>query len=91
MTTDIETQFMFGDSEPINGKTYIADGWVYRDPNTRFTPEMWELFKNTLGKEGEDYIILAMSEIIDNKDNSRWFRGQFLISPNGLENAKRAK
>ena len=64
--------------EPIEGKTYIADGWVYRDMPGRVSFEYWDKFLDLLG-EG-NYVILIRSEGRD------WKRGQFLISPDGMEN-----
>ena len=64
--------------EPVTGKTYIADGWVYRDMSGRMSYEMWDLFTGLLG-EG-NYVILIMSQGHD------WKRGQFLISPDGMQN-----
>ncbi len=67
--------------EPIAGKTYLADGWLYRDLPTRLSYEMWDCLLSTIG-EGE-YVILAMSRGND------WKRGQLLISPDGMENLQR--
>ena len=64
--------------EPVKGKTYIADGWVYRDFPRRVTYEVWDQFLAAMGKD--NYVILIMS-----KDND-WKRGQFLISPEGMKN-----
>lgn len=66
--------------EPIEGKTYRADGWVYRDIPTRFSHKMWNRFLEILGEE--NYVILVKSvSIVDD-----WIRGQFLISPQGMKN-----
>lgn len=66
--------------EPVKDKTYIADGWVYRDIPGRFSHEMWDKFLGLLG-EG-NYVILAKSE----SEADDWVRGQFLISPDGMKN-----
>lgn len=67
--------------EPIKGKTYIADKWIYYDIPTKFSYEMWDKFLIIL--EEENYKILAMSK---GKD---WVRGQFLISPKGMDNIRK--
>lgn len=64
--------------EPIEGETFLADGWVYRDMPFRLSHEMWDVFLETLGKG--NYRILIMSS------TPGWKRGQFLISPKGMEN-----
>ena len=73
-------------SEPIVGKTYFADGWVYRfiDLITK------EDFKKLIDIIGEDNkVMLALSDHIINGQS--WFTGQFLISPEGIENLKRVR
>jgi hypothetical protein len=69
--------------EPIKGKTYRADGWVYRDLPRRLSHEMWDLFLDTIG-EG-NFRLLAMTA---GKD---WKRGQLLISPDGMKNLAAAR
>ncbi len=59
-------------------ETLMADGWVYRDLPGRLSYEYWDLFLKTLG-EG-NYRIMALTTSPD------WKRGQFLISPKGMEN-----
>ena len=71
--------------EPIPGKTYRADGWSYRDAPTWFTPEMWDYFLSIIG-EG-NYVVLAMSERTAG-DGTKSKRGQFIISPQGMENMR---
>lgn len=66
--------------EPVVGKTYRADGWMYLDPPGKMSHDMWRLFLETIG-EGE-YVILAQSSTAD------WIRGQLLVSPRGQENLK---
>lgn len=68
--------------EPIKGKTYMADGWVYRDMPSRLSHEMWAVFLELLG-EG-NYVILALSR----SQVDDWIRGQFLISPQGMQNVR---
>lgn len=65
--------------EPVKGKTYRADGWVYRDVPIRLSYKMWYRLLEILG-EG-NYFLLAKSE----SKNDDWIRGQFLISPQGIE------
>ena len=71
--------------EPVEGKTYRADGWAYFDPPTRFSPEMWELFLNAFGVESTDYVVLAVSA--GNSPEGSWVRGQILVSPDGIKKA----
>lgn len=68
------------DGEPINGKSYRADGWQYVDLPSRLSLEMRDYFLKILG-EGE-YVILVASSGHD------WWRGQLLISPVGQSNLK---
>lgn len=65
-------------SEPFKGETLIADGWVYRDIPSRLSYEFWDRFIDLLG-EG-NYRIMAVTTGPD------WKRGQFLISPEGMNN-----
>ncbi len=64
--------------EPIKGKTYRADGWVYRDMPAFATDKVWDEFLDILGED--NYRILGMSVTSGNK------HGQFLISPKGVKN-----
>lgn len=73
--------------EPIEGKTYRADGWAYLDPPTRFSPDMWDYFLSLIG-EGE-YVILARTSGTHQKDGKPYVRGQVLISPAGMENLEK--
>lgn len=72
------------ESEPIPGKTYLADGWEYRDIYTLLTKEAKELLLSIIG-EG-NYVILAESEKII-EGVSCWY-GQFLISPQGMASTR---
>jgi len=65
----------FGQPDEVDVNALLADGWVYCDPPTRFSFEMWNLWCSTIG--AENYRLLAMTEGHDYK------RGQFLISPAG--------
>ena len=73
--------------EPIPGKTYRADGWVYRDLPTWLSPNMKDLFFSIIGVENT--VILASSE--RTIDDVKYWRGQLLISPAGIENMRNAK
>jgi hypothetical protein len=68
------------EQEALVPKELREQGWVYRDVPGRFSFEMWDLFLSVLG-EG-NYHIIAMSE---NKEKD-WKRGQFLLSPQAMEN-----
>lgn len=57
-----------------------AQGWIYRDMPSRFTPEFWDKFLGIMG-EG-NYKIVIMSSGDD------WVRGQFFLSPQALENIR---
>lgn len=72
------------EGEPIIGKTYIADGWQYRDiPN--LSPKMWDYLFSMIGNENEHYVFLSTSSI--ERNGELWAkRGQILISPIGMEN-----
>jgi hypothetical protein len=65
--------------EPTPGKTYLADGWVYRDlPRLSF-----EMFDRLVSMIGEANIVwLTQADYGDSK------RGQLLISPDGIQRLK---
>lgn len=64
------------EGEPIKGKTYRADGWVYHDiPWT--TVEAWE---QLIALVDDDNIVLLAAS-----DRDGAIRGQVLISPDGME------
>jgi hypothetical protein len=67
----------FGSSKPFSFEEMIRQGWVYRDPPTKFSFEMWDYFLSLLG-EG-NYHVIATSEGDD------WKRGQLFISPTGMQ------
>lgn len=69
------------DGEPVTGKSYRADGWVYRDTDGWFDKDGWFELLGIIG-EG-NYVILAHS-VRGGKD----YRGQFLISPIGMDRMK---
>lgn len=71
---------VFGE-EPIKGKTYMADGWVYKDIPGKLSYEVWDKLLDIFGED--NYAILIMS---CGKD---WKRGQFLVSPEGMENIRK--
>jgi hypothetical protein len=67
--------------EPVEGKTYRADGWAYRDFfGAWFTEAEWTEILKMLGQEGKDYVILSFSKRMIGDDVQ--MRGQILISPN---------
>ena len=71
-------------SEPIKGKTYIADGWEYRDVPGYLTQDAKELLLSIIGED--NYVVLAYSERVIEGDTC--WHGQLLISPQGMENLK---
>lgn len=70
--------------EPIPGKTYRADGWVYRDLPTWLSMDMKARLFNTIGVENT--VILAASE--RTIEGVKYWRGQLLISPVGMARIK---
>ena len=73
------------EGEPFPGKTYIADGWKYRDI-PKLSPQMWDYFTQILGEE--NFVCLTISEYFHD-DELVAKRGQILISPVGMENLAR--
>ena len=71
-----------GDCEPIVGKTYIADGWKYRDFNKMPAPD-WDNLLTTIGED--NYVLLTYAEYNDRALK----RGQMLISPVGFDNLQK--
>ena len=65
-----------------------ARGWRYVDPPTRFSLDMWDLFCRMIG-DGE-YKILAMTHGVA-KDGFEYKRGQFIVSPVGLDRLSRIR
>lgn len=63
--------------EPVEGKTYRADGWAYVDMPSWSTLEWWSHAREVFG-EGE-YVVLAEST-----RGIHW-RGQFLVSPAAID------
>lgn len=61
-----------------------AKGWEYRDMPGRVTPEGWDKLFGIIG--AGEYQILVMSEGAN--AGGRWKRGQFCISPKGLQNMR---
>lgn len=74
--------------EPIPGKTYRADGWAYIDPGCRLSTEAWEVFIDSFGED--EIVPLAVSSGIHPSDGKPFIRGQLLVSPRGMENARRS-
>ncbi len=83
MSDDIATAL----GEPFPGETLIADGWQYRDMPSRVTPEVWAEWLAIMG-EG-NYRILIMTSFEDATGRTTAVRGQFFISPTGMENMQR--
>ena len=79
-----EHDMMFppGCIEPIEGKTYIQDGWKYRDVPGKMPLTYWEQFLEALG--ADNYVLL--SEAIYEMKDGTYARGQLLIKPCGLIN-----
>lgn len=72
------------DDEPILGKTYRADGWVYRDlPNLSL--ENFDKFVSIVGVNNIEWLTLAQRSWPDGAITKR---GQCLISPAGIEACK---
>ena len=63
--------------EPIEGKTYRADGWVYRDL-PRMSPDYFDQLVSIIGSD--NIVWLTKADYGDTK------RGQLLISPVGMKN-----
>jgi hypothetical protein len=55
-----------------------AKGWRYIDPPTKFSPEMWDYFRNLIGRDEHKLLVSSTGD--------GWKRGQFLISPQGMLN-----
>lgn len=69
------------DGEPIPGKTYRSDGWVYRDlPN--LTVKSFDELITLVGAENIVFLTLATRRWPDGQTTKR---GQCLVSPAGLE------
>ncbi len=62
--------------EPITGKTYRADGWVYRDL-PRMAPEQLDQLVAIIGDD--NIVWLSKADYGSSK------RGQLLISPAGMQ------
>jgi len=63
--------------EPIPGKTYRADGWVYREISWASFAG-WGQLLEIVG--AGNYVVLAISEW-----KATMCRGQILVSPEGME------
>ena len=63
--------------EPVPGKTYRADGWMYKD-FPRFEPDVWDSLLLAIGTE--HFVPLSLANYGTSK------RGQLLISPQGVIN-----
>ena len=76
---DIISKTPFPPGEPISGKTYIADGWVYRDFAGRMTKNVYDELIALVGLD--NLVHLATSS--GSGPQGVWVRGQFLVSPEG--------
>lgn len=70
---------MIPDGEPVNGRTYRADGWQYFDPPGKYTPEAWDRMIDLLGEENVHALVMSRGR----DRGGDWIRGQILISPAG--------
>jgi hypothetical protein len=75
------TEMFLPPGEPIKGKTYIADGWVYRG-TPQMLPEFWGRLLGIIGPN--NYVVLTKAEY----EGGKWKRGQLLVSPEGMGNIK---
>jgi hypothetical protein len=75
------TEMFLPPGEPIKGKTYIADGWVYRG-TPQMLPEFWGRLLGIIGPD--NYVVLTKAEY----EGGKWKRGQLLVSPEGMGNIK---
>lgn len=71
-------------TEEAMNEAFKVSGWHYRD--IRWTKT--DILKNILSLIGEDNYKIIISSECNNWDNIPFSRGQFLISPQGLENIK---
>lgn len=67
---------------PPMPKEYVD--WTYRDTNGWMTGERWDLFRQILGEE--DHVLLISTRRV--RDGEVSYRGQFWISPRGMENLR---
>lgn len=58
------------------------EDWAYRDMYSWLRADFWSDFLGILGEE--NYMLLATSERRSPTDNQMYHRGQFLISPTGM-------
>ncbi len=70
---------MLPNGEPFPGETLIADGWQYRDL-PKLSCEMFDILVGFIGENNIRWLTVA--------DYGNAKRGQFLISPDGIENLK---
>jgi hypothetical protein len=66
-----------GNCAPLSFEEMIRQGWVYREPQASFSPEMWDFFLSLLG-DGNYHVIAT-------QEGEGWKHGQLFISPNGLK------
>lgn len=67
-----------------NGNPYrlMNEGWRYFDPDTVFTPDMWEFYLDHFGRD--EVIVLDTNRRVDGM-----MSGQILVSPKGIENGRK--
>jgi hypothetical protein len=71
---------MIPQSEPFPGETLIADGWIYRDV-PKMSQENFNRLLDILGAENVRFLTFA-------RYPDKTVRGQFLLSPAGMERVK---
>ena len=57
----------------------MSSGWTYYDLPKRLSFEMWDYFISLLGEGNYKILIISQNSAED------WKRGQFLISPAGIQ------
>lgn len=67
------------ESEPVKGKTLYADGWVYRDL-PRMTRDALDALLDIIGEDNVEWLSFA--------DYGGAYRGQVMISPDGMARLK---
>lgn len=67
-------------SEPIQGKTLVADGWTYKDLPW-LDPDQYETFLRVVGVENIEFLTHAVRGLKQ--------RGQMFLSPTGQENLRK--
>ena len=81
--TDIAIQ-MYKDTEEAMNAAFKTTGWSYRDINWMPVSYFDELFEIL----GHDNYKIIISSVRDDWEGGPFRRGQFLISPQGMQNVK---